>query len=398
MWCNLSVFRQLRETGESIMIGKVQAQYFSQLLQIIRDNPGTSRVQLAQSMGLDRSSITNLINALLDHGLLRHSDGSQVGEKSGRRQIPLELHADYGVLAGIQVQQDSCVAVLTNLTGRVLYIKKEVVDISGDNVSEILLKAIELCKTEAGSLDTSLLGLGVGITGIVDYHRGMIVQSKPLYVFEPLEILPVLQAGNNFPVYIDNDTNCCSWGVLAFSAERNIRDFLYVLLELEDDPRLATSYKRMSTGWAFALNGTVYYGDSGSAGEFKSFLARTHSEDQFSIDYRTRLTMKSNAAVRGAFMEELARNIAFTANILNLSHIFLGGNLDTMSSELSGIIQREVNINWLYNGKVDLDLRFSGTEAYPVAVGAAGLAAERLFEIPFMRVSAIVEEIFSFHL
>lgn len=378
------------------MIGKVQAQYYSQILDIIRQTPGTSRVQLAAGMGLDRSSITNLINALLKRNLLMHSDGSRLGEKSGRRQIPLKINGDFGVVAGIQVQQDCIVSVITNLEGAIQFIKKVNCDISGDNLLQVLRDATDTCMAEVKDRGQRFLGLGVGLTGIVDHHSGTVVRSRPLYIHEPLEILSEFSRGYDVPVYIDNDTNCCSWGVLAFSDDRSIRNFLYVLFEMEDDPALAQVYKRMSTGWAFALNGTVFYGDTGSAGEFKSFLCRSHNEDQFSIEYKTRLTAKSNPAIRTAVLEELARNIAFTTNILDLSHVFLGGNLDTMRSEFSGIIQREVDINWLYNNRSELDLHYARTEDYPVAVGAAGLAVERLFEIPFMRVSAIVEEVFSF--
>ncbi len=173
---------------------------------------------------------------------------------------------------------------------------------------------------------------------------------------------------------------------------------MYVLVEFEDDDGDEERYREMTTGLAFALNGTVFYGDSSSAGEFKSFLCRNPSNEQFSIDYRTRLKMKSDSVIQSEFLHELSRNIAFTANILNLSHVFLGGNLDTQSSELSDLIQKEANINWLYSDEVNLELVFSRSDEHPAAIGAAGLALERLFEIPFIQVSAIVKEVFSFML
>lgn len=378
------------------MIGRIQAQYYSQILQIVRENPGISRAQLAESMNLDRSTITHLINSLLEQGILMHGDSTPSGDKSGRRQIPLVVNSNYAVILGIEIQQDALVSVLTNMQGKMLSMQKEMIEIHGGNLTELICQTLDFWIAETETRGLNLLAAGIGICGVVDYKEGSIIQSQPLKIGEKLSLIPVLEKRYSMPVFLDNDTNCCSWGVLAFSPDRSIRNFLYVLVELEGDDQYSTHYQRMGTGWALALKGSVYYGDQNAAGEFKSFLCREHNENQYSMDYHSCLSMKNDLEARTRFLEELARNIAFTANILNLSHVFLGGNLESMSTELSPLIMKEVNINWLYDWDVDLQLIYSKVENYPVAVGAAGLAVERLFEIPFLKVSSIVSNAYEF--
>lgn len=373
----------------------MQAQYSSQILKLIRDFPGISRVRLAKELDLDRSSITNLIASLMEHGLLRHRDGSLSGERGGRRQIPLELNPDYGIVIGIEIQSDSYVTVFTNVNGNLLFMQKEMIQINGANLERIIDQAVGKWQQEACDRGYLLLGVGIGVTGVVDVDNGIIIRSQPLSIYERLSVLDNIRKKYSFPILLDNDTNCCCWGVLAFSPDRTIRNFLYVLVELEEESFYKSQYKRMGTGWGFALNGKVYYGDSGSAGEFKSFLCRAHDEDQFSINYNTRLLMKTDIDIRESFLRELARNIAFTVNVLNLSHVFLGGGIEGMSIRLTELIHEEVRINWLYDWDVDLTLIFSKTGDFPAAIGAAGLAAEKLFEVPFMQISRIISEVYS---
>lgn len=378
------------------MIGRVQAQYYSQILQIVRETPGISRAQLAESMNLDRSTITHLINSLLDQGVLMHGDSTPSGDRSGRRQIPLVVNPGYAVILGIEIQQDALVSVLTNLQGKMLSMQKEMVEVNGENLIDLVEQVLDYWITEAQTRELNLLAVGIGICGVVDHEEGAVIRSQPLKIFDTLPVLPALEKRYKIPIFLDNDTNCCSWGVLAFSPDRSIRNFLYVLVEMEGDDQYSTHYRRMGTGWALALKGSVYYGDQNTAGEFKSFLCRQRNEDQFAVDYNARLSMKSDLQARARFLRELARNIAFTANILNLSHVFLGGNLESMSSELSPLILEEANINWIYDWDVDLKLVYSKAENYPVAVGAAGLAVERLFEIPFLKVSSMVSITYEF--
>lgn len=378
------------------MIGRIQAQYYSQILQIVRETPGISRAQLAESMNLDRSTITHLINSLLEQGVIMHGDSTPSGDRSGRRQIPLVVNPEYAVILGIEIQQDALVSVLTNLQGKMLSMQKEMMEINGENLIEQIKQALDYWIAEAESRGLNLLAVGVGICGVVDHEKGSVIRSQPLKIFDTLSVIPVLKNNYNIPVYLDNDTNCCSWGVLAFSPDRSIRNFLYVLVEMEGDDQYSTHYRRMGTGWALALKGSVYYGDQNTAGEFKSFLCRERNEEQFLLDYNARLSMKTDRQARSRFLRELARNIAFTTNILNLSHVFLGGNLESMSSELSPLIMEETNINWIYEWDVDLQLIYSKAENYPVAVGAAGLAVENLFQLPFLKVSSIVSIIYDF--
>ena len=98
--------------------------------------------------------------------------------------------------------------------------------------------------------------IGVSTSGQVDYKTGKIVygtQAIPGYTGMPLK--DMLQNFAQCPVYIDNDVNCAAIGEYIYGAAKNTRDFVCLTFGT-------------GIGGAVFINGTLYHGSSGIAGEF----------------------------------------------------------------------------------------------------------------------------------
>ena len=130
----------------------------------------------------------------------------------------------------------------------------------------------------------NLLGIGVGISGVVNGEKGIIMYSKPLGISEEYNFYDEVSSAFDIPVFIDNDANASVWGELAFHRRTELRDFIYVLLEFRDDDTvLEKECNRTAVGIGLVINGAVHYGSQYSAGEFRSVMRNSSSVGQFSL-------------------------------------------------------------------------------------------------------------------
>ena len=78
-----------------------------------------SRVALAKELGLNRSTVTVIISALLEQGLVRELDAVPYGAKpNGRPRVGVALQGSGAYFAGLELGNDLLTAVVTDLTGR----------------------------------------------------------------------------------------------------------------------------------------------------------------------------------------------------------------------------------------------------------------------------------------
>ena len=71
--------------------------------------------------------------------------------------------------------------------------------------------------------------------------------------------------------------------------------------------------------------------------------------------------------------------MALVVNVLNLSHVFFGGDIMPYADEFRTILKEEINRLWPYGYQVDCAIQPSTFGENAVAYGAAGMLLDRLF-------------------
>ena len=89
----------------------------SRILRVIWHHPGTSRVDVANRLGLDKSTVSAIVTELIEGGLVREMAEGESSPQGGRRPVQLELNAEYGFVLGVELQPDFFRAVLKDLSG-----------------------------------------------------------------------------------------------------------------------------------------------------------------------------------------------------------------------------------------------------------------------------------------
>ncbi len=351
----------------------------SRVMREIWINKQISRIQIAKNLGLDKSTISSIVANLLNDGIIREHAEGEAGPQGGRKPVYLTLNRSYACVLGIEFRPESYTAVAVDLQGEILYSKFELIRLSGENFKDVFFDVTSRMRAELARIEVPLLGIGVGVSGVVDPQKGIIRYSIPLQMEGEFDFRKAITADYDLPLFLENDANACAWGELAFHRVKNLQDFLFLLVEFRDIKDRERFHQKTAVGIGIVLNGRVHYGHRYSAGEFRSTFCTTQSKGQFSITEEEAHLIEEDPEVLHRFIRELAKNAAMMVNTFNFSHVFLGGDIERYKKEVQEVLTEEIERNWPYPDEVRCKIRFSSLGDKSVAYGAAGMMLHRLF-------------------
>lgn len=352
----------------------------SKILRDIWVSRRISRIQLARDLGLNKSTITNIVSELIDQGIILETAEGVAGPQGGRKPVQIELNKEYGYVIGLEIRPESYTAVAVDLAGDILFSRTEQQSHSSENFAPTVIDLLRRLPRELDWIGFPVLGAGVGISGIVDSEEGIVLGSIPLRIPGPWNFASEVGKCFDFPVYIENDANTCAWGELAFHRTQKLRNFIFTLVEFHQN-RSKEAFENTSVGFGIVIEGQVYYGNRHSAGEFHSVFCDPGTKGQFHIsNLEDRLDEKPEKLRE--LIEELSKHLALFVNTFNLGQIFLGGDIERHQDVVMPILLKAIDENWVYNSQVECEIRFSSLGDKSVAYGAAGMVLERLFMDP----------------
>jgi len=353
----------------------------SRILRTIWLNPGVSRIKVAEMLDLDRSTVTKIMQVILERGLVVTAGKNQEQSGVGRRQINLRINEDIGVVLGMEIQDTRYIAVVTTIGGTVLHTVDGLFAANRENLASHILSVIAGVKQFITREKLFLLGIGIGFPGILDPYTGTIIRSNSLKIEETYNIRSEIEKRYDEPVFIENDANCCCWGELAFQTENRNRNFITVLGEMRDSIPGGKGLHGLAIGIGLVIRERVLHGDHFTAGEFRSVLASKET-GQFKISYCDLRTLPENKEVLREVYKELTENLAFLVNCIDFTKIVFAGDLALYPENLKECMDAAIVNNWVYDLERNFIIEFSRNGNKSVCIGAAGLFVEKLFSIP----------------
>lgn len=355
-----------------------KARNAARIARLIWEAPLISRAEIAERLGLERSTITHQVADLIAGGLVSEISEGSAGPSGGRRPIHLSIAKDYGYVIGIEMQVEAYSVIAVNLAGDVLAFRKEARTVTAASFVDDVLSIARDFAAEVGA-GRRLIGVGVGLGGIVDSERGVIRYSIPLDLTEPLDFAAAAAGRTDVPVLIGNDANCCAQGELAFHKAEGSSDFLFALVQFRTGDRAVRDYGGVGVGLGIVTDGKVRSGPNFTAGEFRSAFWTEGNRAQFSIPYEEIRSVTTDGALMERFVGELSRNLAVLVNTFDLERVFIGGDVEGFDVDFPGILDRELRRNWMYPLPVRCRASYSTLGERAVAYGAAGMFLSRIF-------------------
>jgi predicted NBD/HSP70 family sugar kinase len=233
--------------------GRSSAETRSAVLDLIRASGKISRVDLARRSALTEATISKIVKELLAAGLVVQAGYAE--STGGKRPVLLKLN-DSGVYAlGLTVDYNRAAIVLCGPDGTEL--ARSTVPGTGQDDPPIALDRlagdIEGLLRREGVDRSAIIGLGVAMAGRRPGMRGWDFDASFYDVWEPYSIEDELAQRTGLAVVRENDANCAALGEYWVGGEPD-RDFV-------------TVYMSHGIGAGIIVNGAIYKGASGNAGE-----------------------------------------------------------------------------------------------------------------------------------
>lgn len=218
------------------------------ILRLIATEPLIARAEIARRLSLSPATVTGVTRRLLQGGLIRVAD--RAPSRGGRPRLLLEIVGGAAHAVGVKIAADHVTAVRVDLDAELLARQDHEFDPSAPNAMDRLGDLLEpLVREDRGE---SLLGIGLGIPGVVGVDG---VVDSPMLGWSQLPAVELLERRLGVPVLADNDVNTLAVAERLYGRGRDAAHFLTVTIG-------------RGVGLGIVIDGNVYRGHGGGAGEF----------------------------------------------------------------------------------------------------------------------------------
>jgi predicted NBD/HSP70 family sugar kinase len=239
--------------GKSIQDVKLENR--SLIFEGIRASDEISRADLARATGLTAATISNIVNELIDTGLITEAGlGNSTG---GRPPALLKVNSHFGYVLGVSLTRSWISAVLTGLDLKDT-IYRTIVDYSlldsGKVTAQTLLSIVHNVIEESGIPREKILGIGVSCPGPLDAANGVLISPPNFPGWTNVPLCQIIEEEFGIRAILDNDANACALAEKWFGAARDMKNFAYI----ESDT---------GVGAGIVIDGNLYVGEHNVAGE-----------------------------------------------------------------------------------------------------------------------------------
>ena len=229
------------------------------ILGLVFRRGAVTQADLVEDMDLTQQSVSRIISALLDGGLLTH--GERIS--SGRRGYPSAtvcIAPGFTHSFGVSIMTDAVSLALVDFSGAVLHEKKQGFEaMSMSRVGYWIRSAIEATAATRLPEGATIAGVGVGIPGSFTGKRAMFNTPHMLEDWANVDVEAVLAEKLELPVWSENDGNVAALGESMIGVGRWAPSFAYL-------------YLSSGVGGGVILDGKLWRGRHGNAGEFAGGL------------------------------------------------------------------------------------------------------------------------------
>jgi len=388
-----------------------------EILEILRKRGPISRPDISKEMGVNVVTISNYVDEFIKRNLVYEKE-LDVSE-GGRRPLLLDLNSHAGFVIGVGLNLMNMVGLLVDLKGNIIT-KTQIARprASVKEIAECLLEIVREILRRSKEHTNQIRGIGVGIAGLVNKKDGSIHWPQKMdhyytYASVDLPLRDLMEKEFNLPTLIENDATSACFGERWLGLGQGFKNVLYMF---------------SGVGCGIVINGEVYRGTNGYAGEVSiynykeqdlfncamgngCFLKRWEMDLGIVDDVKSILSKdKENAAkffkltssninnvdLKSVFIairakdvvatgtletaaKRLGIKIAYLVNLFNPQIVVIGGGFEEAGEDFLKQVNSTVK-DWAFREATeDLKIVFSQLKENAVALGAATLVMQRVF-------------------
>lgn len=363
------------------------------VLQLIMEKEPISRADIAQVSGLNKATVSSLVNELLAADLVYESGP---GESSGgRRPVILHFNKIAGYSIGIDIGVNYVLCVLTDLKGNIVIEKNQTVHKTPYAATiEIVKEMIQSLIAEMPSSRYGIVGIGVGVPGIVNKEGTVLL--APNLGWKNTQIKKDLEDLFHVPVIIENEANAGAFGEQQFGIGQDYQNIIYISAGI-------------GIGVGIILNKELYQGKNGFSGEMghmiidingkpcncgsrgcweayasEQALLEKAGENGNSLESLIQLANSKDKNAQNLFTEigaYLGYGINNIINTFNPDQVIIGNRLSMAKEWIEQPIRTTVDNHSLAYHQSEFQLDFSKLGKYSIAIGMSAFVVENFIKV-----------------
>jgi len=233
------------------------AQKEMRLLALIHENHDVSRLELAKLTGASAGSMTAMVHRLIGKGLVVES--AKNSSNLGRKPVALRLRRDLGYVVGVDLGSYLTRVVVADVLGNVSY-KSEIETRMGEGRDTVIARTFSAVHTAIAETHVkgALKGIGMAHSGVIDSRKGMVLcfpRPGQMTQWRNVPLKDMLEQEFGVPSALDDSARMMAVAERHFGLGREMNDFLFIEVG-------------MGIGASIFIDGRLYRGPGGSAGEF----------------------------------------------------------------------------------------------------------------------------------
>jgi glucokinase-like ROK family protein len=226
----------------------------SVIMHHLRENEPTSRAALAEMTGLNKTTVSSLVQELIEHRFVEEFGLNSAG--TGRPAMLLRLNPNAGCIVAAEIGVDFVSVIRTDFAAEITWRHREATgrDMGQPAIVDRVLALLSEATLSASVFDAPLLGIAVGVPGLVDQETGSVLFA-PNLAWTDVPLRSLLRERFDAPIYVDNEANLAALGEYYFGAAQGYKNVLFLSLGV-------------GLGGGIVQDGNLYRGSSGFGGEF----------------------------------------------------------------------------------------------------------------------------------
>lgn len=178
------------------------------IAEILRQ-PGLSRTEIGQAVGLNVASVSRITRDLIDADLIRETDPFGPKGRPGRRFVGLRLNGGGGFIIGIGLNAFRQSVTLADLENRKIaeWVSQDTPDGDGET---FLRRCLERARDMVGEYVSDrrrVFGVGMAVAAEIDKERGHILRAPVFGWDRPIAVADLVQETLGVPMVLDTPSS-----------------------------------------------------------------------------------------------------------------------------------------------------------------------------------------------
>ncbi|WP_104099165.1 ROK family protein [Cryobacterium sp. M96] len=361
------------------------------VLDLIRSGRATTRTDLIEQLGWSRVTLARRLDELLQASIVMSV--GQLDSRGGRPPEEFAVNPNAGLLLAVDIGGSHTRLAITDLVSTILSEDEADIGLSEGPVEifDWAGQVFDHMLDRLGKTRADVVGIGVGVPGPVNYVTGRLARPQVDTQWEGVLVQDYFAGRYDHAVFaVDRDVN-----IMALAEARRVGS------EYRD---VAVLKAGIGVGLAFVLDGSIYHGSRGGAGDLSAVradgertvrletiasgavirreLLRQGRQVRTSSDI-VGLANDGDLAVLSLLAEtgtEIGRSLAHVVGLLNPQAVVVGGNLAQAGEPFLGAIREAIFAGARDFARQGLVVEKSRLGAIAGVTGASLIAQDALFD------------------